>query len=110
MNYTQVQNLDMALQTGYDLAGWENTFVEAGISATSTKIYAQTFSSEKITMDSLHMLDRTMLKELGIKTMGDVLAILKLTKEPLVLPASHMKPLTIKLPQLVSEMTTQRFW
>ena len=55
------------------------------------------------------MLDRTMLKELGIKTMGDVLAILKLTKEPLVLPASHMKPPATKLPQLVSEMTTRQF-
>ena len=30
--------------------------------------------------------------ELGIKTMGNMLTILKLTKEPLVSPASHMKP------------------
>ena len=109
MNYTQVQNFDMALRTEYDLAGWEGTFLEAGISATSTKTYAQTYSSEEITRDSLHMLDRTMLKELGIKTMGDVLAILKLTKEPLVSPASNMKPLTVKLPQLVSETVTQQF-
>ena len=57
----------------------------------------------------LYMLDRTMLKELGIKTMSDVLAMLKLTKEPLVLPASHMEPPTTKLPQLSSEMTTQQF-
>ena len=56
--------------------------------ATSAKIYVQTFSSKEITRDSLHMLDRTMLKELGIKTMGDVLAIIKLTKEPLVSPVS----------------------
>ena len=55
------------------------------------------------------MLDRTMLKELGIKTMGDVLAILKLTKEPLVSLASHMKPSTANLPQLCSEITTQQF-
>ena len=53
------------------------------------------------------MLDCMMLKELGIKTMGDVLAILKLTKELLVLPASHMKPLTAKLPQFSLEMTIQ---
>ena len=97
----------MALQTGYNMAGWESTFVKAGISATSPKIYPQTFSSEVITRDSLHMLDRTMLKDPGIKTMGDVLAILKLIKEPLVSPVSHMKPPTVKLPQLVSEMTTQ---
>ena len=47
-----------------------------------------------------------MLKELGIKTMGDVLVILKLIKEPLVSPACHMKLLTAKFPRLSSEMTT----
>ena len=65
-------------------------------------------SSEEITRDSLHMLDRMMLKEQGIKTMGDVLTMLKLTKEPLVSPASHIKPLTAKLRQLSSEMMTQQ--
>ena len=94
VNYTQVPNFDMALQTGYDLTGWESTFIEAGISATSAKIYAQTFSNEEIPRDSLHMLDHTILKELGIKTMGDVLAILKLTKEPSVSSVSQMKPLS----------------
>ena len=74
------KNFDMALQTGHELAGWESTFVKAGIFATFANVYSQTFSSEEITWDSLHMLERTMLKELGIKTMGDVLAILKLTK------------------------------
>ena len=109
MNYTQAHNFNMALQTGYDLAGWESTFIEAGISATSAKIYAQTFSSEEITRDSLHMLDCMMLKELGTKTMGDVLAILKLTTETLVSPASPMKLPTTKLPRLSSEMMTQPF-
>ena len=99
----------MALQTGYDLAWCESTFVEEGISSTSAKIYAQTFSGEEITRDSLHMLDRTILKELGIKTMGDVLTILELTKEPLVSPVNHMKLPTAKLPQLSSEMTIQQF-
>ena len=100
------QNFDMTLQTGYNLARWESTFVETGISATSVKIYMQTISSKEITRDSLHMLDRTMLKELSIKTMGNMLAILKLTKEPLVLLASHMKTPTAKLPQLSLEMMT----
>ena len=94
MNYTQVPNFDMALQTGYDLAGWESTFIEAGISATSAKMYVQTFSSEEITRDNLHKLDCTMLKKLGIKTMGDVLAILKLTKEPS----------TSKIPRAISRL------
>ena len=95
----------MAQRTGYDLAEWESTFVKAGLSATFTKIYVQTFSSEEITRDSLHMLDHTMLKELGIKTMGDMLAILKLTEEPLISPACQMKPPTAKLPQLSPVMT-----
>ena len=110
VKYTQVPNFDMALWAGHNLVGWESTFVEAGISATFAKMYSQTFPSEEITRDSLHMLDRTMLKELGIKTMGDMLAIHNLTKEPSVSSVSHMKPPTAKLPQLVLEMTTQQFW
>ena len=107
--YSIQQNFDMALRIWYDLAGWESTFIEAGISATSAKIYVQTFSSEEIPRDCLHMLDCTMVMELGIKTMGNVLTMLKLTKEPLVSPASLMKPPTAKLPQLSSEMTAQQF-
>ena len=98
----------MVLQTGYNLAGCESMFTEAGISA--TKIYTQTFSSKEITRDSLHMLDHMMLKELGIKTMGNMLTILKLTKEPSVPSASYIRPPTIKLPQLNSEMTSHQFW
>ena len=41
-NYTQEQNFNLALRTGYNLAGWESTFAEAGIPAISTKIHAQT--------------------------------------------------------------------
>ena len=96
----------MALQTGSNVAGWESMFIEVGISVASTKIYAQTLTSEK---DSLHMLDPTMLKELGIKTIGDVLDILKLTKEPSVSPAIHVKAPPAKLPQLNSEITPQQF-
>ena len=99
----------MALQTGYDLAGWESTFIAAGISATFTKIYTQTFSSKEITRDCLHMLECMMFKELGIKTMGNVFTILKLIKEPSVPPASYIRPLTAKLPQLSPEMTSQQF-
>ena len=58
----------------------------------SAKVYVQTFSSKGITRNSLHMLDRTMLKELGIKTMGNMLTILKLTKETPVSPAIHVQP------------------
>ena len=98
----------MALRTGSDLTGWESIFTNAGITMASAKVYAQTFSSEGITRDSMHMLDWTMPKELGIKSMGDVLIILKLAKENLASPASHVKP-TAMPPQLNSEMTPQQF-
>ena len=77
-------------------------------SAASAKIYALTFSCEEITSNSLHMLDCTMLKELGIKTMGNVFAILKLTKEPSVSPVIHVKPPIAKFPHLNLEMTPQQ--
>ena len=99
----------MALQTEYNLVGWESTFIEVSISAASTKIYAQKFSSREIMRDSLHMLDRVMLKELGINMMDYVLTLLKLIKETPVSPTSYVKPLTAKLPQLNSEFTTQEF-
>ena len=97
----------MARWTGSDLTDWESIFTNAGITMASAKIYAQTFSSEGITRDTMHMLDRTMLKELGIKSMGDVLIILKLTKENPASPTTHVKP-TAKPPQLNSEMTPQQ--
>ena len=98
----------MALRTGSDLTDWESIFTNAGITTASAKIYAQTFSSEGITRETMHMLDRTMLKGLGIKSMGDVLIILKLAKENLASPTTHVKP-TAKPPQLNSEMTPQQF-
>ena len=99
----------MVLQTGYNPPGWESTFIEAGIYASSAKIYAQIFSSKEITRDSQHFLDCIMLKELSMKTMGDVLTILELTKAPSVSMATHVKPPTAKLPQLYLEMTPQQF-
>ena len=59
---------------------------------------------------SLLMLDFSMLKELVIKTLGKMLAILKPIKEPLASPlslANYTKIMTTKLPQLHSEMTAQ---
>ena len=50
----------MMLWTGYDLVGWESTFIEAGISIAYAKIDMQTIYSEEIMRDSLHMLDCAM--------------------------------------------------
>ena len=94
----------MVLQTRYNLAGWESTFIKVGISVASAKIYAQIFSSEEIMRESL---DHAMLKELGIRAMGDMLTILKLIKKHPVSLANHVKPPTAKLPQLNLETTSQ---
>ena len=80
--------------TASDPGEWERIFIEAGISAASAKFYAQTFESKKLTKDSLLMLDHSMLQELGIKTMGEMLAILNLIKE--LPPHQHCLPTTQK--------------
>ena len=71
----------MVQQTGSDPGQWENIFIEAGISVTSAKLYTQTFVRKRLTKDSLLMLDCSMLKEMGIKTVSELFAILKLVKE-----------------------------
>ena len=53
-----------------------------------------------------------MLKELGIKTLGEMLAILMLVKESLASPpllANNVKTPAAKLPQIHLEMTKQQF-
>ena len=103
---TNFNNFNMALHTGFNLGCRESMFIKVGISAASAKIYTLSFSSEEITRKSLHMLDPAMLKDLDIKTMDDVLTILKLTKETSVSPASHIKQPFAKLPQLRNDHTT----
>ena len=56
---------------------WEEYFIKAGISPDSAKSYATTFASEKLIKENLKMMDRAMLKELGIMAMGEALSILK---------------------------------
>ena len=73
----------MALQTRYRTEEWESFFIKAGISANSVKNYATKFAREKPTKENLQLMDRAMLKELGITAMGDALSILKQAKEPL---------------------------
>ena len=60
---------------------WERFFIEVGISADSAKTYTTKFADEKLTIESLQMLDRSMLNELGVALMGEALCILKQAKE-----------------------------
>ena len=50
---------------------WERFFIEAGISTDSAKTHATKFADEKLTIKSLQMLDRSMLKELGVTLMRE---------------------------------------
>ena len=60
---------------------WEHFFIEAGISTDSAKTHTTKFAEEKLTIDSLQILDRSMLLELGVILMGEALGILKQAKE-----------------------------
>ena len=98
----------MALQTGYETEDWENYFLRAGISADSAKGYAATFVREKLRKENLQMMDRAMLRELGITTMGEALSILEQAKKPST-QAIYAKAPAAKPPQLHFEMTPQQF-
>ncbi len=60
----------MALQTGSMTPDDWECFIEAGISTDSIKTHATKFADEKLTIKSLQMLDRSLLKELGVTLMG----------------------------------------
>ena len=99
----------MALRTKVmEPEDWEQYFIEAGISSSSAKTHAVVFANEKLTIATLQMLDRAMLRELGVTSMGEALCILKQAKEATP-QATYMKAPTAKLPQLNLEMTPQQF-
>ena len=54
----------------------QELLTQIGIPADSARTYAKTFVEESITKDSLTMIDREVLKELVVTTMGHALAIL----------------------------------
>ena len=63
-----------------DVAKWTITLTSAGINPEAAQTYAEKFSSAKITLENLVMIDKDTLKELGITILGDILTILKLGK------------------------------
>ena len=97
----------MALRTRSN--DWQELLTKMGIPADSARTYAKTFVEESITKNSLTMIDREVLKELGVTTMGHALAILKLAKKQPLISDSYMKAPAVKLPQLHSGITSQQF-
>ena len=87
---------------------WERFFIEAGISTDSAKIHATKFADEKLTIESLQMLDRSMLKELGVILMGEARCILKQAKK-VTAKSTRTQALAAKPPNLNIEMTPQQF-
>ena len=82
--------------------------IEAGISIDSAKNHATKFADEKLTIESLQMLDHSMLKELGVTLMGKALCILKQAKDATA-QSTRIQALAAKLPNLNIEMTPQQF-
>lgn len=56
---------------------WHKFFISAGIPPQSASAYAASFSQNRITSDMLPDLNKDYLKDLGVKLLGDVIAILK---------------------------------
>ena len=90
----------MALRTGFMTPDdWEYFLIEAGISTDSAKTHVTKFVEEKLTIESLQMLDHSMLKESEVTLMGEALCILKQAKEATV-QSTRIQALAAKPPPL----------
>ena len=107
--HEQLHKFDIALQTGFMTPeDWECFFIEAGISMDLAKTHATKFADEKLMIESLQMLDRSMRKELGVILMGEVQCIRKQAKEATT-KATRIQAVATKRPHLNLEMTSQQF-
>ena len=86
---------------------WEWYLIKVGIFADSAKIHDAKFTGVKLTRESLQMLDRWMLKELGV-TLIEVLCILNQAKE-VAFQTTYTKAPVDKLPQLNLEIIPRQF-
>lgn len=69
--------LDFAFAELGASAFWLKFFTNAGIPKDEAAMYAVTFTKHRITQSMLPELSKEYLSDLGIKLMGDVIAILK---------------------------------
>ncbi|KAI1283836.1 Uncharacterized protein HDE_12576 [Halotydeus destructor] len=60
---------------------WVQFFTDAGLPSKFATKYAVTFNEHRIQYDMLKELNKEVLNDMGIKTMGDVIAILRHAKE-----------------------------
>jgi hypothetical protein len=65
--------------TSYDV--WNNFLISAGIPSSVSHDYAITFSQHRIRIDMLKEITKDILIDMGIKAMGDIIAILRHAKQ-----------------------------
>lgn len=65
--------------TSYEV--WNNFFISAGIPSGVAHDYAITFSQHRIKIDMLKDITKDILLDMGIKAMGDIIAILRHAKQ-----------------------------
>lgn len=75
---------------------WKKFFVDAGIPPTVASNYAMTFSEHRIQMDMLKEINKEILLDMGIKAMGDIIAILRHAKN--IYTKSELKVTTTPTP------------
>ena len=99
-----------------DAKAWESALTKAGVSPASSKVYAASFATAKLTLSNLVMIDKETLQELGVTVLGDILSVLQLAKQQAAtaVPAASSTQASVKLPsvkapQLHAEMTAQQF-
>lgn len=92
-----------------DAEGWEQLFMANGIKEDQAKTYGAKFFEEEMTFGMLSQLDRELLKEMGVKKIGDALAILSIDGSASASKSSVLKTPAPKLPQITSEMTHQQY-
>lgn len=69
----------MASSSSYEV--WNNFFLSAGIPSNVANDYAVTFSQHRIRIDMLKDITKEILLDMGIKAMGDIIAILRHAKD-----------------------------
>lgn len=69
---------DVTNSSSYEV--WNNFFLSAGIPSAVANDYAVTFSQHRIRIDMLKEITKDILLDMGIKAMGDIIAILRHAK------------------------------
>ena len=74
-NYLQMSHAMVSSKTK-----WESFFVDAGIPYRQATVYATTFSNNRMRLDMLDELNKDILRDLGVKALGDLITILRYSK------------------------------